>query len=86
MVDWDIGEDNCICDEVTHYLFQATYYMRKELICFLKFSGLCSLLIKVKANMTEKLYHDDFFYNEIISYISSVVQEKVQIGSEILSF
>jgi hypothetical protein len=68
---------NRACDGAMYSLFQAAYYVGKEVIPFHKFSGLCVLLVKVKANMTEKLYHDEKSCSEILFCISSVVQKKV---------
>jgi hypothetical protein len=68
---------NRACDGAMHYLFQATYYVRKKVILFHKFPGLCVLLVKVKTNMTKKLYHDEKSCGEILFCISSVVQKKV---------
>jgi hypothetical protein len=72
-----IVEVNRACDGAMHSLFQAAYYVGKEVILFHKFPGLCTLLVKVKANMTEKLYHDEKSCSEILFCISSVVQKKV---------
>ena len=72
-----IVEANRACDEAMHYLFQASYYIGKEIISFHKFSGLYSLFGKVKANMIKKLYHDEKNCGEILFCISSVVQKKV---------
>ena len=71
-----IIEANRACDGAMHSLFQAIYYVGKEVIPFHKFSGLCALLVKVKANMTEKLYYDEKNYGEILFCISFVVQKK----------
>lgn len=43
----------------------------------LKSPSSCSLFVKVKVNITEKLYHDEQICREIIFCISSVVQNKV---------
>ena len=71
-----IVEANQARDGAMHSLFQAAYYVGKEVITFHKFSGLCVLLVKVKANMTEKLYHDEKSCGEILFCISSMVQKK----------
>ena len=71
-----IVEVNRACDGTMHSLFQSAYYARKEVIPFHKFPGLCALFVKVKANMTEKLYHDEKSCGEILFCISSVVQKK----------
>ena len=60
-----------------HSLFQAAYYIGKEVIPFHKFLDLCALFVRVKANMTKKLYHDEKSCGEILFCISSVVQKKV---------
>jgi len=67
-------EENYTCDEVMHSFFQAAYYIGKEIICFSKFVGLCFLLVKVKANITEKLHHDEKSCGKILFCISSLVQ------------
>lgn len=48
------------------FLFQVMYYIRKKVIHFHKFPGLCSLFVKVKANMTKKFYHDEKNCGEIL--------------------
>jgi hypothetical protein len=72
-----IVEANRAYDGAMHSLFQAAYYVGKEVISFHKFLGLYALLVKVKANMTEKLYHDEKSCGQILFCISSVVQKKV---------
>ena len=72
-----IGEANRTCDGAMHYLFQVAYYVEKEVISFYKFPSLCALLVKVKANMTDKLYQDGKSCDEIFFCISSMVQTKV---------
>ena len=72
-----IVEANRACDGAMHSLFQAAYYVGKEVIQFHRFPGLCALLVKVKANMMEKLYHDEKSCGEILFYISFVVQKKI---------
>ena len=49
----NIAKANRACDEAMHSLYQTTYYIGKEVISFHKFSILCSLLIKIKANIME---------------------------------
>ena len=73
-----IAKANRACDEAMHYLFQATYYIGKEVILFHKFPGLCYLLVKVKANMMKKFYHDEKSCGEILFCISSVVKKNVR--------
>jgi hypothetical protein len=60
-----------------HSLFQATYYVGKEVIPFHKFLDLYSLLVKVKANMTEKIYHGEKNCGKFLFHISLVVQKKM---------
>ena len=72
-----IAEANRTCDEAMQCLFQAAYYMGKELLPFCKFPGLCALLVSVKANITESLYHDEKSCAEILYSIATVVQKKV---------
>ena len=61
-----IVEANRACNGTMHSLFQAAYYVEKEVIPFHKFPGLCALFVKVKANMTKKLYHDEKNCSEIL--------------------
>lgn len=72
-----IVEANRTCNEAMHYLFEASYYVGKEIISFHKSSSLCSLFGNVKANMIEKFYHYEKNCGKILFYISSVVQKKV---------
>ena len=69
-----IVEANLACNEAMYFLFQTTYYIRIEVIPFHKFPNLCSLLVKVKANMMEKLYHDEIvvklWWDFILHFIS----------------
>ena len=71
-----IAEANRVCNNAMHSLFQATYYMGKEIISLHKFPSLCSLFVKVKANMTEKLYYDEKNCGKILICISLMVQNK----------
>jgi hypothetical protein len=64
-----IVEANRACDGAMHSLFQATYYTGKEVIPFHKFPDLCSLLVKMKVNMTERLYHDEKNCGEIFYFV-----------------
>jgi hypothetical protein len=72
-----IVEANRACDGAIHSLFQLAYYVGKEVIPFHKFPGLCSLLVKIKANMTEKLYHDGKSCGKILFCISFVFQKNI---------
>ena len=58
------------------FFVSISIYIGKEVIPFHKISGLYSLLVKVKTNMTEKLYHNERSCDEILFFISSVVQKK----------
>lgn len=71
-----IAEANRVCNNAMHSLFRATYYIGKEIISLHKFPGLCSLFVKVKANMTEKLYYDEKNCGKILICISLMVQNK----------
>ena len=72
----NIVEANRTCDGAIHFLVQYPYHVRNEVISFHKFLSLCFLLVKIKDNMTEKLYHVEKNCGDILVYISSVVQKK----------
>ena len=81
-----IGEANRTCDGAIHSLFQVAYYVEKEVISFYKFPGLCALLVKVKANMTDKLYYDVKSCGEIFFAFHPWFKQKYWIGFETLGF
>lgn len=60
-----------------HSLFQAAYYIGKEIIPFKKILGLCSLFVKAKTNMTKIFYHGERSCGKILFCILSAVQKKV---------
>jgi hypothetical protein len=79
-------EANRACDGVMHSLFQTTYYVGNEVFLLHKFLGMCSLLVKIKVNMTEKLYHDEKSCGEIYFTFHPWFRKKYWIGFETLDF
>ena len=65
------------CDKAIHFLFQAIYYIGKEIIPAKRYLGSGSLFVKVKTNMTKTFYHDEKSCGKILFCILSVVQKKV---------
>lgn len=72
-----IAQANKTCDEAVFNLFRIAYYIGKNTIPFNKFPPLCELFVRVKACITEKLYHDEKACADMIFCISKVIKTKV---------